>query len=312
MRPDLKHRLVNLVQSVVLIAAMAGLGWLVASAIWGPDTALWALIGIGAFLALAPSLPLKSTLGLYGARPIAPRDFPEGWTMLTALAERAGLERVPDLYYLPSALPNAFSLGRGERAAVVLSDGLIRLMTPRELKGVMAHEISHIAHRDLWIMGLADIMARLTSISAYAGLFLLLLNLPLILAGAVHVPWIAPILLALSPTVMSLLQMALSRTREFAADAGAARLTGDPEGLARALVKLERATGRFWEEIFLPGRRMPDPSLLRSHPETRDRVARLATLEATAAPEGGPDGPHRPRWPAVQGRPRWRRSGLWY
>jgi heat shock protein HtpX len=142
----------------------------------------------------------------------------------------------------------------------------------------MAHEVSHIANRDLWIMGLADTMSRVVSLASWIGQLMLLINLPLVLAGGAHIPWHVPLLLIFSPTIMALLQLALSRTREFDADRGAAELTGDPGGLASALLKLERRTGRFWEDIFLPGRRIPEPSLLRTHPPTEDRVARLREI----------------------------------
>ncbi len=97
------------------------------------------------------------------------------------------------------------------------------------------------------------------------------------------VPWLAVAVLLAAPTVGGLLQMALSRTREFDADLGAAMLTGDPDGLASALVKLERMQGRRWESMVLPGGRTPDPSVLRTHPLTADRIARLNQLKATAA-----------------------------
>ena len=121
-------------------------------------------------------------------------------------------------------------------------------------------------------------MSRLVSLASWLGQLLLLLNLPLVLAGMVHVPWHVLILLVFAPTLMALVQLGLSRTREYDADRAAAELTGDPEGLVRALVKLERRVGRFWEEILLPGRRIPEPSLLRTHPPTESRIRRLRDL----------------------------------
>ena len=96
-------------------------------------------------------------------------------------------------------------------------------------------------------------------------------------------PWLAVLVLLAAPTVGGLLQMALSRTREFDADLGAAMLTGDPDGLASALQKLERVQGRRWENMFLPGGRTPDPSVLRTHPLTADRIARLKALKKAVA-----------------------------
>ena len=210
-------------------------------------------------------------------------------------------------------MPNTFAMGRPEESAVCISDGLLRLLSLRELTGVLAHEIAHIAHRDLWLMGLADAMSRAVSLASWLGQMLLLINLPLLVAGAATIPWIMPLALAFSPTIMALLQLALSRQREYDADRAAAELTGDPAGLASALAKLERRTGRFWEEMFLPGRRIPDPSLLRTYPANEERIARLRALEQSPL-HGGPDAMAM-RLPSVAARPmppRFHLSGLWF
>ena len=180
---------------------------------------------------------------------------------------------------------------------------------------MLAHELSHIRNRDLWLMMLADAIGRLTSLMSNAGLVLLVLNLPLVLTGQAVTPWALVALLVLAPTATSLLQLALSRAREFDADLDAARLTGDPAGLASALAKLERRQGRFWEEVILPGRRMPDPSLLRTHPPSGERVRRLLELYAPAGPlpeiEDGPV--DLPAYAAARlAPPRLRWHGVWY
>ncbi len=145
---------------------------------------------------------------------------------------------------------------------------------------MLAHEISHIAHDDVKVMAFSDMVARFTSFMSTVGLISLLLNLFGFFGGyEAQVPWFAVLILLSAPTVGGLLQLALSRTREFDADLGAAVLTGDPDGLATALTKLERAQGRLWEGLVLPGGRIPDPSVLRSHPRTADRVVRLMALK---------------------------------
>lgn len=113
-------------------------------------------------------------------------------------------------------------------------------------------------------------------------------------------PWVAVIVLMAAPTIGGLLQMALSRTREYDADLGAAMLTGDPDGLASALLKLEHAQKRLWEGLMLPGGRIPDPSVLRTHPPTDERVRRLMALKAARGL------PHAP--PVLDLAPRPRRS----
>jgi heat shock protein HtpX len=149
-------------------------------------------------------------------------------------------------------------------------------------------------------------VSRFTSLLSTFGMITLFLNLPaLFFGGGETVPWVAVMLLLIAPTVGSLLQLGLSRTREYDADFGAVTLTGDPDGLAGALKKLEAAQKAHWEGMILPGGRIPDPSLLRSHPRTADRVARLMAMkqaaEVPAAP-AAPDAPIRRRASSVPSR----------
>ncbi|MDX1711726.1 MAG: zinc metalloprotease HtpX, partial [Rhodovibrionaceae bacterium] len=210
---------------------------------------------------------------------------------------------------------NAFSLGSPKDSAIAVTDGMLRNLNLREFAGVMAHEVSHIRHNDLWVMGLADTITRLTRIMSLMGIVLFFINVPLLLVGQAVIPWLGVLVLIFAPTLGSLLQLALSRAREYDADMDAAGLTGDPEGLASALEKLERHQGRFWEEIFAPGRRIPDPSLLRTHPATEDRVTRLRSLEPSARGErfrelsGRREGPGFARH---EHPPRWRATGVWF
>jgi heat shock protein HtpX len=124
-------------------------------------------------------------------------------------------------------------------------------------------------------------MTRFTQMLAYLALFLAIFNLPAFLLGDAEISFWGLLLLNMAPTAGSLIQLALSRTREHDGDLEGASLTGDPASLACALEKLERYQGRFWEDMMLPvpGRRIPQPSLLRSHPLTAERVARLRALE---------------------------------
>ncbi len=315
MSPSFQHRLRNLIQSVLLLGGMAAIGAVCVAALFGTGAVLWTVLGIAGAFFLGPQIPRDYLLSLHGARRLGPHELPEVQRLLARLARQAELPAVPELYYLPSAAPNAFSIGAPESSAIAVSDGLLRTLDLREFTGVLAHETSHIAHRDLWIMGLADVMSRVTALMSLIGQFILLVNLPLLLVGVVAVPWVVPLLLIFAPTLMSLLQLALSRSREFAADFGAAQLTGDPIGLARALEKLERRQGSFWEEILLPGRRIPDPSLLRTHPPTEQRVARLRELAGAGdGPDETPPGPISlpETLIPIQRRPRLHWHGLWY
>jgi len=209
---------------------------------------------------------------------------------------------------------NAFSVGSRDDATVVLSHGLVATPDVRELASVLAHEVAHVANNDMRIMAVANMASRMTGLMGQIGVFMLFFNVPLSLMGLATVPWLFILVLIAAPTVSAMLQLALSRNREFQADASAAAMTGDPLGLAGALQNIEGIQGALWERIFLPGRRVPDPSLLRTHPNTNERVARLQQL-AHQLPEARyplteddlplrGTTPHRP--------PRWRVTGLWH
>ena len=186
--------------------------------------------------------------------------------------------------------------------------------------GVLAHEISHIRNDDLWIMGLADAVSRLTRMLSWMGQLLLLLSLPMLIPGGDTFPWLLVLPLTGAPILSFLLRLALSRTREYDADLGAATLTENPRGLANALAKMERLRGSWLERLLLSERRLPEPSVLRTHPDTADRIRRLLELEAGRRPDRewfGSDWGHShqngslPR--AIPGRGlRWRVSSLSY
>lgn len=310
MSASLKHRLRNALQTVGLVAGMACLmalaGWLLA----GPTGVWWAGGLTVLALALTPRLSPRFVLRLYQARPLSRAEAPGLYGIAEAMARRAGLSRIPRLYYLPSPVANAFTVGAGGEVAMALSDGLLRAMDTRELAAVMAHETAHAAGGDLALMNLADVISRVTAALAMAGQFLLVLNLPLILLGASPVSWGLVLVLVFAPGASALLQLALSRTREFSADAEAARLTGDPLALASALGKMERAESGFWSRLLLPGHRSPHPSLLRTHPVHAERIARLRELAQDQGRHVSAE-PFVLPFPPPAGRPRWRVGGFW-
>jgi heat shock protein HtpX len=234
----------------------------------------------------------QMVLSMYKAAAVSRAEFPTGHRIVEELARRAELPAVPKLYVVPSKMMNAFAVGRREDAAIAITDALARNLSTRELAGVLAHEMSHIASDDVKVMAFADMVSRYTSLMSTVGLFSLFVNLVGFAGGyGPQVPWTGVIVLLAAPTVGGLLQMALSRTREFDADLSAAALTGDPDGLASALTKLEKAQGKMWEGMMLPGNRIPDPSILRTHPKTEDRVERLMALKAAGAASGAFDLP---------------------
>ncbi|MER2537211.1 MAG: zinc metalloprotease HtpX [Rhizobiaceae bacterium] len=282
-----RHRLLNMLHSWMLAAGSLLLLGVTAWAFGGWSGIVYALIFGGVSLALARRVSPHMVLSMYKARPLARAEFPAGFAIVEELARRAGLPSAPSLHVVPSTMMNAFAVGRRDDAAIAVTDALVRTLSARELAGVLAHEMSHIAHEDVRVMAFADMVSRFTSFMSTVGLFSLVLNLFGFAGGyEAQVPWLAVLVLMAAPTVGGLLQMALSRTREFDADLGAVALTGDPDGLASALTKLEKAQGRLWESLVLPGGRIPDPSVLRTHPLTADRVARLMALK----PAGGQAG----------------------
>lgn len=312
----LSHRARNNVHTLILLLGMTTLLALLGHLLGGTAGVLWALLLSGLLLALSPRIAPALLLRLYGGRPIHPAEAPGLVQAVATLAARAGLERPPALFLVPSPVLNAFTVGTPKSAAVAVTAGLLRNLPARELVAVLAHEIAHIQNRDMLVMGLADLLSRLTAVLSNVGVLLVLVNLPLVMIGAATVNWGAVALLLLAPAVGVLLQLALSRTREFDADAGAVALTGDPEGLIRALARLEHHEGRWLEQVLLPGRRLPDPSLLRTHPPTEERIRRLQAIAQQmppATPAANDDWtPPRHLGPAELGRPRWRPGGLWY
>ena len=314
-----RHAVANRLQSFLLLSVMAGflalLGWLV----WGADGVMVLLITGAVLVMLNPLTTPYLIMRMYQARPLHPAEAAGLYRLLQTLAQRAGMARVPELYYVPSSVLNAFAVGRKNHGAIAVTDGLLRSLGSRELTAVLAHEISHLRSNDIWVMGLADMFSRMTGFLSLFGQILLLINLPLILLMDVSVNWIAILILILAPNLSALAQLGLSRTREYDADLNAARITGDPDALASALVKIERRQGGWLEQIFMPGRGLPNPSLLRTHPPTEERVRRLMELKHSPEVEQSARQPLFQVLPndlfgnPISGPPRRRFfSGLWY
>jgi heat shock protein HtpX len=310
------HKARNTLHSLVLVG---GLGLLTGFSAWlimgGMGVAL-TLVVLGCIYAFAPRLPPELIMRFYRARRLDPRHGGQILHIVDVLSDRAELSEVPRVYIIPSMTLNAFATGTLQNAAIGITEGLLRRLNLSELAGVLAHEISHIRNNDVAVMGLADIMTRVTQVLAYVALILAFVNLPAFLLGEAEFPLLALALLYLAPTVGSMVQLALSRTREYDADLEAVGLTGDPASLASALEKLEHYQGRFWEDMRLPvpGRRVPVPSLLRSHPKTEERIKRLRALaDRPLLPQMAIDeepmvslvGP-------VAMRPRYRWTGVWF
>ena len=269
----------NRIQSGILIFAMVCVLALIGFLMGGP---IGASIAIGLCLLVVlfgPGVSPQIVLKMYKAQPIPRQSSPQLYDLFQELVRRAELSSVPTLYYIPSRSLNAFATGNQSNAAVAITDGLLRILDGREVAGVLAHEVSHIRHRDMRVLGVADTVSRIIATLSQIGQMMLFLAVPMALASGGFMLLIAALLLIFSPMISNVLQLALSRSREFNADLGAVSLTGDAKGLASALAKLERVTSGTGSPWMVPGRKRPAaPAMLRTHPPTDERIRRI--LEA--------------------------------
>ncbi len=233
----------------------------------------------------------RAVLRMYRARVIGPQDAPELYQMVDRLRQRAGLP-MPTVAVAPSEQPNAFATGRNpDHAVVCVTAGIVRALPPRELEGVIAHELAHIQHRHMLVGAVAATMAgaiaMLASIARWG----------LILGGfggrddRGDNPFALLIMAIVAPVAAAIIHMAISRQNEYQADATAARITGDPQGLAGALQRIESHARRIplpvnpaaaQLAIINPlsgGRGGGIMGLFRTHPPTEERVARLRGMQ---------------------------------
>ena len=204
--------------------------------------------------------------------------------MLDILYYRAGLRGEPQLFLVPTRDLNAFAVGDARHGGIAITVGLTRTLGLRQLAGVLAHEVSHLRHGDTRVMSMAATMTRLTIWGAFLVQLGLLLMLPMVIAGELRMPWLELLVVALAPAASTLLQLALSRNREFSADLEAAALTRDPASLAEALQVLEHHQG-IWLTTLLLGQKPPGwLRLLQTHPPTAERIRRLLALAERRPP----------------------------
>jgi len=310
------HKIRNKLHTLLLFLIMAFiliyLGWIIA----GSEGIIWAVSLSFFLLLISPKVPPEVVMKWYRARPLTVTQAWDLHQIVAELARRAHLDTFPKIYYIPSTSMNAFSVGNKNNPAIALTDGLIRALSLRELVAVMAHEIGHIYNNDMVVMGFADIINRVVSFFALFGIVVLVVSIPFYLLGLVSISWTIILILILSPTFVSLLQLTLSRTREFNADMEAARLTGDPEGLAMALKRLESKNDSLFKQIFFPGKSRSEPSMLRTHPDVDDRVERLMSIRANYDPHIDYSFYNQFQSPKdyqiLLKKPRWHIGGLWY
>jgi heat shock protein HtpX len=228
----------------------------------------------------------KLVLKIYRARPVTRNEAPVLYETVQELANRAGLP-MPRVYIVDNEAPNAFATGRDpQHAAVAATTGLLRLMNRDELAGVMAHELAHVEHRDTLIGAVAATIAGAIAMLANFAQFAMIFGMGRRDEGGSN-PLVMLIMMIVAPMAASLIQMAVSRSREFAADARGAAISGRPLGLASALRKLSQANSRIpmrdaeehpaTAHMFivnpLKGRNLAQ--LFSTHPPVEERIRRL-------------------------------------
>lgn len=230
----------------------------------------------------------KIVLSMYSARELSPEEAPYLHQIVEELAARAGIPK-PRVCIVPEEAPNAFATGRNpENAVVAVTDGIMRLLSPQELRGVIAHEIGHIVNRDILIQTIAGVMA--SAIVTLANI----LQFSAIFGGnrdenGNSNPLAALVLAILAPIAASLIQMAISRSREYLADDTGAVLCGQPLALAGALHRLGQASGQIpmhqgnpsTEQMFIVTPLFGNGGMARlfsTHPPLEERIARLQAM----------------------------------
>ena len=281
----------NFFKTIVLLTALTVLMVLVGRAIGGTSGMV---IAFG-FAVLTNCFSYwysdKIALAMNGAHEVAPEQAPELYQLVGQVAEQAGVPR-PRVYVIDSDSPNAFATGRDpNHAAVAVTTGIMRILSPRELAGVLAHELGHVRNRDTLIMTVVAALAGAITMLAHLGQFALIFGGGRSNDDEGTNPVVALLMIIVAPIAAALIQLAISRAREFEADATGAHISHDPLALASALEKLQAGTavrpldaqpatahlfivnpfgGGGWQSLFM------------THPPIPERVARLRAMAMSA------------------------------
>jgi len=282
----------NGLRTTILLAALTALVVWIGQMVGGPNGAIMALIMAGAMNFFSYWFSDKIVLKMYGAQEITANDDPELYGIVQELAAKGGLP-MPKVYVIPEDTPNAFATGRNpEHAAVAVTQGIRRILNKRELAGVLGHELSHVKHRDILISSIAATLAGAISYLAYMAQW------GMILGGGSRDRdegsgniFSLLFMMIVAPIAAMLIQMAVSRSREYLADEGGAKISGDPLALASALRKLhmgaqnipmqvnsvtQNATAHMFIVNPLSGGTLA--SLFSTHPAMEERIARLEAM----------------------------------
>jgi len=287
------NRVKSIALVVLFVAFVVFLGWIFGrTTVWGPYAPVLAAViaGVGAFVSYYKSDSI--VLAISRARPVSKEEYPHLYNSVEGLAIAAGIP-TPKMYVIDDSAPNAFATGRNpEHAAIAVTTGLLQKLNRTELEGVIGHEMSHIADYDTLLMTVTVVLVGTVALvsdwmlrsflwggrrrsrgGGQVGLVLML---------------VALVLAILSPIIAQLIRLAISRRREFLADANGARLTRYPEGLASALEKIARdpeplevankATAHLYIANPLKGQKSGFSRLFATHPPVEERVAALRAM----------------------------------
>jgi heat shock protein HtpX len=266
----------------ILSAILVGLGGAIGPNALGLSLVLALVMNLGAYF-----FSDRIVLAMHRAQELSPAEAPELFQMVAELSARAGIP-TPRLYLIPEAQPNAFATGRNpEHAVVAVTTGILEVLDPRELRGVLAHELAHVRNRDILVSSIAaTVAAAITYVAHAVGFF----------GGASDDDGPSPVqslLLALvAPIAATLIQLGISRSREYGADATGAEISGDPDSLARALEKLDQAAHAIpapmqpaTASLFIVNPFSATEGILNlfsTHPSMRERIRRLRAMHASS------------------------------
>lgn len=276
----------NMMKTAILMAAITALFMALGQMLGGRTGMMLALLVAVGMNFFSYWFSDKMVLKMYNAREVDAQSAPRFYAMVQELAQRAELP-MPKVYLIDERAPNAFATGRNpEHAAVAATTGIINVLSERELRGVMAHELAHVKHRDILISTISATMA---------GAISMLANFAMFFGGRDNEgrpanPIVGIAVAILAPLAASLIQMAISRAREFEADRGGAEISGDPQALASALQKIhnvargipmeaaERHPETAQMMIMNPLSAGGIKGMFSTHPATEERVARLMAM----------------------------------
>jgi len=276
----IKHKITNMLQLMAMFILLSSLIVYIALLIGGEIFAVFALTSVLFLYIGHPYIGPAFILKMYKAEPVPYDAAPVVYDLIDELSSRAGLSYSPKLYYIASGVINSFTVGRQDNSVIALSDGILRSLNYEELAGVIGHEISHIKSNDVRVMMFADIAGRILKVLSLLGQVLILLSLPLMLIGDFNINWLPFLIIVFAPLLSDLIQLGLSRIREYEADIGSAMLLGDARPLASALKKIDEYEHNYLSSIFSPVNKIPEPSLLRTHPKTGERISRLLAMQS--------------------------------